>query len=390
MATVDWRTGQIVERKTGFKKFCYATGSKNKAFLKECLKAHETIIGSMRPSQRQNIDPAEFKSMVMAYVGTDSDSRKKIIAKIVEADSASCSAPLEIMVGEWYKLKTAGVSKISMLYGCNLQRRVALDFFRENNLRTAADLRPGTASEFIEWRTKKTYNPNKKTPTSASKIRHELQVLKQMASIAYANDWIKKPDIWNKAKVASEAGINMKIVEPLSIEAQKDMLAALKDHSCYHDTALALLLTGMRLGDLREVKRENIRNSILSLHGSSVGSYKTTGKTASASRNIPVCKTLEKIFERGHIFGTTVNSFVLALKRYFTGIHAHRLRHSFAVNKLLAQVPLQMVSYQMGHASIGLTADLYGKFVPEYFKAGFEEAIRERKEWVDFLENRYF
>ena len=62
----------------------------------------------------------------------------------------------------------------------------------------------------------------------------------------------------------------------------------------------------------------------------------------------------------------------------------------FAVNKLLAQTPLQMVSYQMGHSGTGITADLYGKFEPKHFKAGFEEAIAERKELLKWLEVDYF
>ncbi|GBU23878.1 hypothetical protein R83H12_00497 [Fibrobacteria bacterium R8-3-H12] len=45
-----------------------------------------------------------------------------------------------------------------------------------------------------------------------------------------------------------------------------------------------------------------------------------------------------------------------------------------------------MVSYQLGHGDISLTVNLYGKFVPEHFKAGFEEAIKERKELVEWLE----
>jgi len=61
------------------------------------------------------------------------------------------------------------------------------------------------------------------------------------------------------------------------------------------------------------------------------------------------------------------------------------------VNKLLSQTAtLQMVSYQLGHSDISTTANLYGKFVPEHFKAGFEEAIKERREWVEWLENGYF
>jgi hypothetical protein len=37
------------------------------------------------------------------------------------------------------------------------------------------------------------------------------------------------------------------------------------------------------------------------------------------------------------------------------------------------------VSYQLGHSDISTTANLYGKFVPEHFKAGFEEAIGAKR-----------
>jgi hypothetical protein len=49
-----------------------------------------------------------------------------------------------------------------------------------------------------------------------------------------------------------------------------------------------------------------------------------------------------------------------------------------------------MVSYQLGHSDISLTANLYGRFEPKHFMAGFEEVIKERRELVDWLENRYF
>jgi integrase len=49
-----------------------------------------------------------------------------------------------------------------------------------------------------------------------------------------------------------------------------------------------------------------------------------------------------------------------------------------------------MVSYQLGHSDISTTANLYGKFVPEHFKVGFEAAINERKELVEWLEGGYF
>jgi hypothetical protein len=60
------------------------------------------------------------------------------------------------------------------------------------------------------------------------------------------------------------------------------------------------------------------------------------------------------------------------------------------VNKLLAETPLQMVSYQMGHSDIGITANLYGKFEIKHFKAGHEETTRIRKSHLEWLEIGYF
>jgi integrase len=220
---------------------------------------------------------------------------------------------------------------------------------------------------------------------SASSIRHELQVLKQMAKIAYRNDWIKKDNMWEDVKIKNIAGQNVKIVSPLSIKEQKDVLEALfKSGNGLHDAILFLLLTGIRIGELEGIKLEG---NVIKVSGT---------KTESANRIIPACKTLVELFRRGKIFR---KGYYRQIKRnmgrspftnMFKGIHPHRFRHTFAVNKLLAEIPLQMVSYRLGHKNIGLTADLYGKFMPEYFKIGFEEAVSERKEWTDYLENRYF
>jgi hypothetical protein len=60
------------------------------------------------------------------------------------------------------------------------------------------------------------------------------------------------------------------------------------------------------------------------------------------------------------------------------------------VNKLLAETPLQMVSYQMGHSDIGITANLYGKFEIKHFKAGHKQTIQIRKTHLEWLEIGYF
>jgi integrase len=270
------------------------------------------------------------------------------------------------------------------------RQKVMLDFFREHGLNTTDDFAVKTADDFKLWRSKKRYD-NSKAITSASAIKKELDVLRQLAKLAALYGWIGNGGLWDNARVKAIVGKNKKVVEPLSIEEQKEMLCNLRSRNeACHDIALFMLITGMRRGELKMIKPDCIRNGVISLHGDYVGNYKTTGKTSSASRNIPVCPTMEKLFERGLIFSSSTNALSLVFARYFKGLHLHRLRHTFAVNKLLAKNDLQMVSYQMGHATTGITADLYGKFVPEHFKAGFEQATAERKELLKWLETDYF
>jgi integrase len=269
-----------------------------------------------------------------------------------------------------------------------------LDFFNSQGFKTVADLKPDTAHKFLAWRSVTNYTSNKKAKISASTLKYNLQVLKQMAKIAVRNDWIVRGDIWDDVHVNSIAGVNRKIVEPLSVDLQKEILATLQNPR-HHDGILLLLITGMRVGELDTLKPDSIKNNAIILHGQGVGAYKPeSGKSTAAARALPVCMTLAKLFERGHIFKASANAIKNLLKRQpFTGkgIHPHRLRHTFAVNKLISQTAtLQMVSYQLGHSDISTTANLYGKFVPEHFKAGFEEAIKERKELVEWLECGYF
>jgi len=396
MATVDWRTGQIIERANG-RKYCYNTGSKDKRFLKTVLEAHKIILDCLRPSRLSSISPEEIKSLALTYAQTDKSSRKELIYRLSEDNfEKKEEVPVEIMIEEWLRQKKAVGISDKMLYSLIFIKNVISDFFRENGIKFVADLQKDTAYKFLEWRKSKTYNPLKKSITSASTVRHELQILKQMASVAYDCDWLKKDNIWSKVNIKNLAGVNVKIVAPLLLEEQKALLETLKLRNIVmHDAVLFLLLTGIRVGELDYLNIDSLQSNALHLNGNSVGNMKTTGKTASACRIIPVCETLRKLFERGNIFKARACNVKCNLRRdsfqkIHKGIHPHRLRHSFAVNKLLAQTPLQMVSYQLGHSDIGTTANLYGKFVPEHFKAGFEEAIKERKEWTDYLENNYF
>jgi integrase len=400
MATINYGLGQIVDRTVGYKTMFYCVGNKGRRYLQACLEAHETIMARLAPKARLNIKPQEVKAAVLAYVSLDDEGKTELLKKLILSGYGEDEKPtitLEHLANIWLEQKTVQGATRKQRAMMEAQRTVVLDFFKAHELKTTDDLKPDTAYKFLAWRSETNYS-GRQTRISASTMKHNLQVLKQMAKVASRNGWIPNAGIWDDVEVKKIAGVNTKVVEPLPVDLQIRILERLREmRPELHDPILLLLLTGMRVGELETLTPESLRNGAIALHGDAVGNVKpSTGKTAAAARTLPVCPTIVKIFQRGHIFKSASRNVRQAIQRYsfakeFPGLHPHRLRHTFAVNKLLSQTAtLQMISYQLGHSDISTTANLYGKFVPEHFKAGFKEAIKERKKLVEWLEKGYF
>ncbi|MCL2206919.1 MAG: site-specific integrase [Fibromonadales bacterium] len=392
MAYLFEKTGLIRDRSWGYREISYSVPKQSKSFMRACKNAHETIMGLLPKNKRQTITAKEMKQIVLQYVNLDEESRCKIIAQLVLPYNSGVEAlgshTLKELFDIWKTAKqTEGLNK-----GGRFDRleNTLFTFFNLHHLKTTNDFTFHTAHDFVNWRTKTRYKKGG-TVTSASVVKKELDILKQMVKLAVVYGWYHNGNIWDSVKVKAVVGLNKKVVEPLDIEEQKKMLNDLKHtHEGCHDLALFLLITGMRLGELNVIKPDSIKNDLISLHGDFIGNHRTTGKTKSANRNIPVCKTIRELFKRGHIFNTTGNALSIRLKRFFKGIHPHKLRHTFAVNKLLSGEELQKVSYQMGHAGIQITADNYGKYEHKHFKVGFEQTKTERKNLLKWLEEDYF
>ncbi len=386
MAMLSEKHGLIRDRSKGVREFSYQIPKDSRAYMRACKNAHEFICKMLTQSQRNKLASRELRSIVMQYVELDERGRQALLCNLLyPSEQKHCLLPE--LLEQWQKGKVTEGSNEKVLGQC---KRTLLDFFGEHKLATTDDFAPDTAHKFISWRTKKTYG-NCNGITSASTIKKELDILKQLAKFSALHGYLQNGNIWDTVRIKATVGLNKKVVEPLTAGEQRSLLQAIRIRSeACHDVALLFLITGIRRGELEAIRPESICNNVITLHGSHVGNAKTTGKTSAAARNIPVCPTVRKLFERGNIFNTSANALRLVLSKYFKGMHAHRLRHTFAVNKLLAQVPLQMVSYQMGHSSTGITSDLYGKFEPQHFKAGFEEAIAERKLLLQWLEQEYF
>ena len=61
-----------------------------------------------------------------------------------------------------------------------------------------------------------------------------------------------------------------------------------------------------------------------------------------------------------------------AKKAGLAGVTVHTLRHTCATTALLHGVPLKVVGVSLGHASIKITADIYGHLTDDATRAGAE------------------
>ncbi|GBU23879.1 hypothetical protein R83H12_00498 [Fibrobacteria bacterium R8-3-H12] len=240
---------------------------------------------------------------------------------------------LEELANAWHEQRVAqGATESDKKLAMRL-KQVFLDFFAQTEMKDVTDLKPDTAYKFLTWRSATSYGNRGGAATSASVLRYNLQILRQMAKLAARNGWIANQGIWDDVKVKSKAGVNKKVVEPLSVELQKSLLGQLRGMKAeLHDSILLMLLTGMRIGELENLSPESLRGDAIHLHGDAVGNAKPlSGKSTAAVRTLPVCPSVAKIFERGYIFkARNINRTIQCgwFKKKFPGIHAHRMRHS--------------------------------------------------------------
>jgi integrase len=391
VAYLDTKIGQIRDRTKGYPEISYYIPKSDKKYMRECLSAHELLIHIF---PREKVTGAELRGRVILYAALNREGRQEYLRQLVAAPTeapAVRGVPIKELLDAWVDRKVSeGVSE-KQRANLVFYHRIISRFFAEKGIEHTEGLKDDTAHEYLKWRRETNLHTHKANPISASTLRHEIQVLLQIARLGAKKKWIDS-GLWDDVRVKSTPGVDKKVVLSLSIAEQKELLGRLRTDDAHHDMVLLLLVTGMRIGELATLSANSISNNVLTLHEEGIGANKpTTGKTPSAVRKLPVCLTIIEIFKRGFIFKKSVESLRIKLKRLKDlKVHAHRLRHSFAVNKLHTKTDLKTVSYQMGHRDIGMTSNQYGVFVPADFKHGFEGIIDEAKRWLDFIENNYF
>jgi integrase/recombinase XerD len=144
-----------------------------------------------------------------------------------------------------------------------------------------------------------------------------------------------------------------------------------------------MLHTGFRIGDAVTLRRDRI------VHGKVRLRTQKTGTEVCCPLPRTLITELENVrgTSQGHFFWTgkskpksAIGNWQRALKRLFElagvpGGHAHRFRHTFAKNLLMAGVPVERVAVLMGHRSQEITSKHYSAWVRER-QEQLEEDVR--------------
>lgn len=241
---------------------------------------------------------------------------------------------------------------------------------------------------------------------SRSTILNVSQVLQGMYKQAVINGIVTRNPA-EKAKIPKTKEQSEKII--LSVAEQKTFLSIAKKYNCYNMIKLALF-TGMRSGELRALLWEDLDfdKSIIKINRTlkytpGNGYFFDTPKTKTSRRDIPMLDDVKGLLkeqkkqqaERKMLLGqrwrpvdkmeslvfdthfgrpiqsTTFNKNIKDIceeakktTNNFPVISPHSLRHTFATRSIENGIPIKVLQTILGHATYGMTADLYAHVLP--------------------------
>lgn len=216
-------------------------------------------------------------------------------------------------------------------------------------------------------------------PNQNFSAQKKLESLRTFFRFAQANGWIAE----NAATKLERQKTRRPQVLPFTRDEIVRMLAAC---DVYGDNfgrtgqenarrlrAFVLLLrySGLRIGDVVSLPRDQIADGKLFLYTAKTGTPVWCPLPDAVIQALDaVCGTSAKYFfwtGQGKL-KSAVGDWQRSLKKLFglaevSGGHAHRFRHTFAVELLLAGVPIERVSVLLGHSSTGITEKHYSAWV---------------------------
>jgi integrase/recombinase XerD len=250
------------------------------------------------------------------------------------------------------------------LYKYRLLFRRLLFFARKRGLRFAQELTLGVLREFRNsW------------PDHNLAALKKLERLRAFLRFAHESGWITDGDCGRKIK-------NPKVTQPPTLPLSKEevtkILSACFDYpdraNAVRLRALILLLrySGLRIRDAVTLPCDRVQKGKLFLYTAKTGTAvwcPLPAAVTDALSAIPLAAGAQYFFWSGESQPKScVGDWQRSLRALFKlagtpDAHAHRFRDTFAVELLLAGVPLERVSILLGHQSVRITEKHYSPWV---------------------------
>jgi len=270
----------------------------------------------------------------------------------------------------------------STIYKYNLLFKQTKSFAQKHGLRYLKELDLQTLDEFrTDW---------KDGPRSSLKKLERLRAFLRFCERRKWIDWnpaldLKAPKIANRPTLPFTREEMLKILAALDKYAEKAGIVGAQRLRAF---VLLLRYSGMRIGDAVQCGPERIKGSKLFLYTQKTGVAVQCILPDFVIREIDAAprKSEKFFFWTGESkLRTAVSIWQRSLQSLFEladvqGGHAHRFRDTFAVELLLAGVPLERVSVLLGHQSMRITERHYSPWVrsrQEQLEADLQRAWSE-------------
>ena len=367
--------------------------------------AFKSIKKGLSPSQRATMSSMELKQLCSKVLLLNKEEQSAIATRGIVSEEPTDLGDVTRWKDlikeyqEWSRLRKKVSSKQDKNRKSYLE--TIQEFLSQNNIVRYNQLSNSITTGYEEWR-KSFRKKNDKRPktqlVSASSMRHEIQIWKDLVDWAISIKGLPDHKVFYGIKIESTAE-NTQTIVPLEISELQDVFKSLRNsgNAKFHDLCLLAYLTGSERKALKwlidhypeclDKNAQTIQIFEMQISGTS------GGKTEYRGRLLPITPTIQKIFDRGLILGSyNLDSFIennLRGNRCYKlpfDWHIHQMRHSYATHNLTAGVPVEEVSRHMGHSSIQQCLDRYARFS----KHGIPKLKSLHEDFLTQINNTYF
>jgi len=382
----------------------------DKFAAKQWLTAHNEVMRSLSPEDRQSITGKNLKELVLGFLETPREGKTNVKQTGIKLRTIEAKGETSIKkVAEKYLSDFYQVGRNSKGATASAQRQCAhlLEFFTQKKITLYSQIKREYIAEYPAWREHKRFDGKKKT-SSADIVNKELNRLGAIIKHGVKFYGWQERYLLDGVRVKATPQ-NTKAVRPFDIAEVKTIMEWLRTYSHniddwhLHDMILLALCSGLEAKALTLLKREWFKMDlgILRVYDKLVSGV-IDAKTQNRARDIPLTSTVRKLYNRSYIFKRpqtnkiTFNAWAELLLRKAereTGIkdiNLHRFRHTCATARLSAGWQLIRVSRMLGHSNVNTTASHYAEYDLSASPAGFEGMLAAYGEFVRWLDEGYF